>query len=277
MKRMMTMMIYSKIFRIRYLFIIPYTKNLIFFTVYISKYTMFPQSEETNVKSSDQKMEKINKEGVNENNILVTGNTVIDALLSVSKKIDANLEFYENYFSSNYGIYFNDEKTILVTGHRRESFGNGFENICNALKDISRSNIVQIIYPVHMNPNVKEPVHRILKNLKNVHLIPPQDYLPFIFLMKNANIIITDSGGVQEEAPSLGKPVLVMRDTTERPEGVKTGTARLIGTNQIEIVKAVNILLNDDGEYNRMSRAVNPYGGGFASSLIYEFIIDHLC
>lgn len=210
-------------------------------------------------------------EGVEKGKIEVTGNTVIDALLSVSLKLDSDYEDYEKYFLSEYNINFNNSKTILVTGHRRESFGEGFENICNAIKSISKNNNVQVIYPVHMNPNVQDPVNRILSRLNNVYLIPPQDYVPFIYLMKNAHIILTDSGGVQEEAPSLGKPVLVMRNTTERSEGVAVGTARLVGTNQQEIISAVELLLNNQTKYNKMARAINPYGDGQASIKIINF------
>ena len=179
---------------------------------------------------------------------MVTGNTVIDALLTVSRKVESDSSEYEEYFLNKCGISFNDKKTILVTGHRRESFGDGFENICDAIKNIATNNDVQVIYPVHLNPNVQNPVNRILCNINNVYLIPPQDYVPFVFLMKKADIILTDSGGIQEEAPSLGKPVLVMRDTTERPEGVDAGTAKLVGTfdqrckagSPIKLLQAIN-------------------------------------
>ncbi|MBT5996759.1 MAG: UDP-N-acetylglucosamine 2-epimerase (non-hydrolyzing), partial [Candidatus Marinimicrobia bacterium] len=154
-------------------------------------------------------------------------------------------------------------------GHRRESFGGGFENICEAIKQIAEQNDVQVIYPVHLNPNVQEPVSRILNKIKNIHLIPPQDYVPFIYLMKKAYIILTDSGGVQEEAPSLGKPVLVMRDTTERPEGIDAGTAKLVGTNASEIKSSVQLLLDNNAEYDKMAKANNPYGDGSAAEIIY--------
>ncbi|MDP7608986.1 MAG: UDP-N-acetylglucosamine 2-epimerase (non-hydrolyzing), partial [Candidatus Marinimicrobia bacterium] len=168
------------------------------------------------------------------------------------------------------------KQTILVTGHRRESFGHGFENICFAIKQIAESNDVQIIYPVHLNPNVQEPVNRILGGVDNVYLIPPQDYVPFVYLMKNAHVILTDSGGVQEEAPSLGKPVLVMRDNTERPEGIDAGTARLVGTNTRVIKSSVELLLNNQSEYDKMAKAVNPYGDGKASEKIYDFVLHQL-
>ena len=163
-------------------------------------------------------------------------------------------------------------KTVLVTGHRRESFGQGFENICNAILHIAKNKALQIIYPVHMNPNVQEPVSRILGKINNVHLIPPQDYLPFIFLMNKAYIILTDSGGIQEEAPSLGKPVIVMRDNTERPEGIDAGTAILAGTETNSIIKIVDKLLNNKKEYEKIAKKVNPYGDGFASKIIYNVI-----
>ena len=223
-----------------------------------------------------QSQQNLLNEGVDKDTIKIAGNTVIDALLTVSNKIDKETDKYDNYFSESYNIHFNHKKTILVTGHRRESFGGGFENICEAIKLIAEQNDVQVIYPVHLNPNVQEPVRRILNKIENVHLIPPQDYIPFIYLMKKAHIILTDSGGVQEEAPSLGKPVLVMRETTERPEGIETGAAMLVGTNKEFIVLTINNLLNDQNEYDKMARAVNPYGDGNASNLIFKHIIDHL-
>jgi len=213
-------------------------------------------------------------EGVDKDKVKIAGNTVIDALLNVSNKIDKETDKYDDYFSKSYNIHFNHKKTILVTGHRRESFGGGFENICEAIKQISEQNDVQVIYPVHLNPNVQEPVSRILGNIKNVHLIPPQDYVPFIYLMKNAHIILTDSGGVQEEAPSLGKPVLVMRDTTERQEGVDAGTAKLVGTNASEIKSSVQLLLDNKDEYDKMAKAVNPYGDGNASEIIFNYLLN---
>ena len=167
-------------------------------------------------------------------------------------------------------------KTVLITGHRRENFGEGFKNICNAIKNIAINNDLQIIYPVHLNPNVQEPVNKLLSKVENIHLIPPQDYVPFVYLMKKAYIILTDSGGVQEEAPSLGIPILVMRDATERPEGVEVGTASLVGTNTVKIESSIELLLNNKIEYNKMAKAVNPYGDGKASEKIYDFILDRL-
>ena len=163
----------------------------------------------------------------------------------------------------------------MVTGHRRENFGQGFEEICQALLDIATDNpSVHIVYPVHLNPNVREPVNRILSNISNVHLVEPMEYLAFIKLMDLSYLILTDSGGIQEEAPSLGKPVLVMRDTTERPEAVKAGTVKLVGTNKKEIVKMVNQLLSDDKFYKQMSKASNPYGDGEASNIICDILLD---
>ena len=185
---------------------------------------------------TQQSKKNLLDDGISNKDIIISGNTVIDSLLNVSKKIDLNKKKYNVLFKKKYGIDFNNLKTILITGHRRENFGEGFENICEAIKEIALLKNIQIIYPVHLNPNVQEPVIRILKGLSNIYLIPPQDYVPFIFLMKKSYLILTDSGGVQEEAPSLGKPVLVMRDNTERPEGIKVGTAKLVGTDKKKII-----------------------------------------
>ncbi|MEE9926773.1 MAG: UDP-N-acetylglucosamine 2-epimerase (non-hydrolyzing) [Microvirgula aerodenitrificans] len=207
------------------------------------------------------------REGAKESAICVTGNTVIDALLEVIARIDADTGL-KLLLNSQFPYLDRDKKLILVTGHRRENFGSGFEEICCALSEISMRDDVQIIYPVHMNPNVREPVYRHLGMNKNVYLIDPLDYLPFVFLMSQAHFILTDSGGVQEEAPSLGKPVLVMRDTTERPEAVAAGTVKLVGTNKVTIVEAVEKLLVDEAEYQRMCFSHNPYGDGKASQRI---------
>lgn len=206
-------------------------------------------------------------EGIAASNIHVTGNTVIDALLSVVAKIERDAGV-RGSLESRFPNMDPERRLILVTGHRRENFGAGFEQICLALRDLAQRNDVQILYPVHLNPNVQEPVRRILHDVPNVTLIEPQDYLPFVFLMSRAHIIVTDSGGVQEEAPSLGKPVLVMRDTTERPEAVEAGTVRLVGRDRARIVAAAEELLNDPEEYQRMSRAHNPYGDGTAAGRI---------
>lgn len=216
-------------------------------------------------------------EGVDGRKIVVTGNTVIDALLDVVRR-QANAqaqERWKNYFSQ-FGLTLSaDRRLILVTGHRRENFGSGFDAICNALGDLARSKRnVDIIYPVHLNPNVQEPVKRILSNLPNVYLIPPLDYEPFVFLMSKSYMILTDSGGVQEEAPSLGKPVLVMRDTTERPEGVAAGTVELVGADRGRIVAKATALLGDEQLYRKMSSAHNPYGDGKASERILAGILN---
>lgn len=210
------------------------------------------------------------KESVPDERIFVTGNTVIDALINVRDRVLAD-ETLRADLTERYPFLSEDKKLILVTGHRRESFGQGFEQICHALAEIAASNSdVQIVYPVHLNPNVSEPVNRILGHVNNVILIEPQDYLPFVWLMNRSWLILTDSGGIQEEAPSLGKPVLVMRDTTERPEAVQAGTVRLVGTDSSRIVTEVTRLLNDEQEYQAMSHAHNPYGDGLACERILQ-------
>lgn len=211
-------------------------------------------------------------EGVPPNTIFVTGNTVIDALLAVSGKV-CNDSILQNEMARRFSFLNPDKRLILVTGHRRENFGQGFENICYALYEIvALHSDVEIIYPVHLNPNVQEPVHRILSRCESVHLIEPQDYLSFVYLMNRAYLVITDSGGVQEEAPSLGKPVLVMRDTTERPEALEAGTVRLVGTDRQRIVAEVTDLLQNKHAYDRMSLAHNPYGDGLAAKRIHEIL-----
>ena len=223
-------------------------------------------------------------ESVPENSIYITGNTVIDALLMVVDKvrqsgirstIEADLvavypdlkDVLVSQAASNM------RRLVLVTGHRRENFGDGFETICQALKSIATEySDLEVIYPVHLNPNVQEPVNRILEGVPSVHLIEPLDYLPFVYLLDRAHLIITDSGGVQEEAPSLGKPVLVMRETTERPEAVDAGTVKLVGTSFEKIVKEARILLTDSNEYEKMSQAHNPYGDGKACQRIMKAI-----
>jgi len=212
-------------------------------------------------------------EGVSESKIAVTGNTVIDALLWVSKKIehdpeltmelDQNFPFVSKKTDSS-------EKIILVTGHRRENFGEAFEDICHTLLELAEKEDVRIIYPVHLNPNVQEPVYKIMGNHPRIHLIEPQSYVPFVYLMNQAHIIITDSGGIQEEAPALGKPVLVMRETTERPEAVEAGTVKLVGTDPYNILNETRRLLYDPGYYLKISFTHNPYGDGEASKKIIE-------
>ncbi|AWH88810.1 non-hydrolyzing UDP-N-acetylglucosamine 2-epimerase [Limnobaculum parvum] len=209
-------------------------------------------------------------EAIPDSRIFVTGNTVIDALFWVRNRIHNDAQLKQE-MEQRYSFLQQDKKIILVTGHRRESFGDGFERICSALADIARTHPdVQVVYPVHLNPNVREPVKRILSHIDNVILIEPQDYLPFVYLMDHAYLILTDSGGIQEEAPSLGKPVLVMRKTTERPEAVSAGTVRLVGTNIALILEEVSRLLTDENEYHLMSRAHNPYGDGKACQRILD-------
>ncbi|MGU5889734.1 non-hydrolyzing UDP-N-acetylglucosamine 2-epimerase [Aeromonas hydrophila] len=210
------------------------------------------------------------REGYDGKNIFVTGNTVIDALLMVKDKID-NYQVLNSSLAAQFPFLDENKKLILVTGHRRESFGGGFERICEALAIIAKTNPdVQILYPMHLNPNVREPVNRILGGIDNIILIDPQEYLPFIYLMMRAHIILTDSGGIQEEAPSLGKPVLVMRDTTERPEAVNAGTVRLVGTKVNQIVTNLHMLLTDKSAYEEMSFAHNPYGDGKSCKRILD-------
>ncbi|MDH5978239.1 UDP-N-acetylglucosamine 2-epimerase (non-hydrolyzing) [Vibrio splendidus] len=212
--------------------------------------------------------ENLLKENFNQEDILVTGNTVIDALLMVKSKIDSDRNLNAT-LSAQFPFLDENKKLILVTGHRRESFGGGFERICESLAITAKAYPdTQILYPMHLNPNVREPVNRILAGIDNIHLIEPQQYLPFIYLMSRAHIILTDSGGIQEEAPSLGKPVLVMRDTTERPEAVGAGTVKLVGTDVNMITANLQILLTDKAAYEAMSFAHNPYGDGQACKII---------
>ena len=208
-------------------------------------------------------------ENVPDKNISVTGNTVIDALYHVEQSINTNAQLRDE-LSNRFPFIDAEKKIILVTGHRRESFGDGFENICQALSKLAERQDIQIIYPVHLNPHVREPVNRLLSNIEHIHLIEPQDYLPFVYLMSISTIILTDSGGIQEEAPSLAKPVLVMRDTTERPEAVTAGTVKLVGADKDKIIHNVSLLLDNPEEYRKMSFAHNPYGDGQASQRIVE-------
>lgn len=213
------------------------------------------------------------REGIPPDHIIVTGNTVIDALLDVSRRLDTDPGLRAEAASPTSSLTASG-RVILVTGHRRESFGGGFERICQALVKIARDHPdVSIIYPVHLNPNVRGPVNRLLTGIENIHLIEPLDYLPFVHLMKKAYLILTDSGGIQEEAPSLGKPVLVMRDTTERPEAITAGTVRLVGTDTNTIVEEIRSLLDDKAAYRSMSRAHNPYGDGKACQRILETLL----
>jgi UDP-N-acetylglucosamine 2-epimerase (non-hydrolysing) len=216
-------------------------------------------------------------EGVAKDKISITGNTVIDALLQTVERFDKDSELV-NSLSGHFPFLTPERRVVLVTGHRRESFGGGFERICEALNRTARAfPDVDIVYPVHLNPNVREPVNRLLSGLDNVYLIEPLDYLPFVYLMSRSYLILTDSGGIQEEAPSLGKPVLVMRDTTERPEAVEAGTVELVGTDVERICERLRVLLMDEATYQRMSQAHNPYGDGRACKRILDRIAHSSC
>ena len=222
-----------------------------------------------------QTQENLLKENVPGHKILVSGNTVIDALLLVKNKLQ-NQPDLQRKFNSTFNFIRKDARMVLITGHRRENFGEGFERICRAIKNLAETYPnVDFVYPVHLNPNVREPVNRLLNNLPNVHLIEPQEYLPFVYLMTRAHLILTDSGGIQEEAPSLGKPVLVMRETTERPEAVAASTVKLVGTDVDTIVREVTSLMDNQNVYEEMAHAHNPYGDGKASERIVEFITEH--
>lgn len=223
------------------------------------------------------------KENVDDNKIIVTGNTVIDALHWVTSKVKNDVELDENltkelktkgYDSSRLK---EGRRLVLITGHRRENFGEGLLHICHAIQDLAKEHSdIDFVYPMHLNPNVRKPIHDVfgkdLSNLGNVFFIEPLEYLMFVFLMEKANIVLTDSGGIQEEAPGLGKPVLVMRNTTERPEAVEAGTVKLVGTNYQTIINNVSTLLNSQDEYDKMSKANNPYGDGQACRRIIEKI-----
>jgi UDP-N-acetylglucosamine 2-epimerase (non-hydrolysing) len=220
---------------------------------------------------TDTSKENLVKEGISPLNIVITGNTVIDALLSTVQKVNSpayehsGIEDLKELLSPN-------KKLILVTGHRRENHGEGFINICHALATIAQRDDVQIIYPVHLNPNVQKPVYDILGDIANIKLIDPLPYELFVWLMDKSTIILTDSGGIQEEAPSLGKPVLVMRDTTERPEAVDAGTVILVGTDTNKIIKEVTNLLDNQEAYERMCKQHNPYGDGTAAQRIFNHL-----
>lgn len=223
-------------------------------------------------------------EGVNEAQITVTGNTVIDALYMVVDKIKndpaLNFELQNILQQAGYDIkrLADDKKLVLITGHRRENFGDGFINICTAIKDLTKKYPdVDFVYPMHLNPNVRRPIHEIfgedLSNLGNMFFIEPLEYLSFVYLMVKSTLVLTDSGGIQEEAPGLGKPVLVMRNTTERPEALDAGTVKLVGTDYDKIVSEVSALLDDPNYYEKMSKAVNPYGDGMACERIVNFLV----
>ncbi|KEY86848.1 UDP-N-acetylglucosamine 2-epimerase (non-hydrolyzing) [Pseudomonas sp. P1B16] len=209
------------------------------------------------------------KEGTDAATIYTTGNTVIDALLEVVRKLESPA--LKSHFESQFDFLDANRRMVLVTGHRRENFGDGFERICQALVQTARQfPDVDVVYPVHLNPNVREPVNRLLAGVSNIHLIEPLDYLPFVYLMSRSYLILTDSGGIQEEAPALGKPVLVMRDTTERPEAVAAGTVKLVGTDVDSIQQHLVQLLTDEATYREMSVAHNPYGDGKACARILD-------
>lgn len=222
---------------------------------------------------TQQARQNLLNESVGAERIVVTGNTVIDALLWVVKELDSNMALRQQL--EQQFAYLNPAKRlILVTGHRRENFGEGFENICHALNNLANREDVEVVYPVHLNPNVQEPVKRILGAKSNIFLVEPLDYLPFVYLMNRSTLILTDSGGIQEEAPTLGKPVLVMRDTTERPEAVAAGTVRLVGTSRERIFQESSLLLDDPEKYRAMGFSHNPYGDGTASQQICEWIVN---
>lgn len=211
-------------------------------------------------------------EGVAEKSIYVTGNTVIDALLMTENKLRTNSKLQDD-LRNKFSFLRVGARMVLITGHRRENFGDGFNRICEAISQLaSIHQDVDFVYPVHMNPQVREPVNRILSGKSNIHLIEPQEYLPFVYLMGRSHLILTDSGGIQEEAPSLGKPVLVMRDTTERPEAVTAGTVKLVGTSTEAIFYGVQSLLKDDILYHKMAIAHNPYGDGRAAARIVQYL-----
>ena len=224
------------------------------------------------------------KESIDDRNIIVTGNTVIDALYWVVDKIKNNKELnneLENVLSkAGYDVnrLNNGKKLVLITGHRRENFGDGFINMCTAIKDLTiKHPNVDFVYPMHLNPNVRKPIHEVfgedLSGLKNMFFIEPLEYLSFVYLMEKSSIVLTDSGGIQEEAPGLGKPVLVMRNTTERPEALNAGTVKLVGTDYNKIVNEVSSLIDDKAAYEKMSKAVNPYGDGLACGRIVNALL----
>ena len=220
-------------------------------------------------------LENLLCESIDKDTVHITGNTVIDALLWVQKKLEKDKNLKQS-LRDRFPYLRDEARMVLITGHRRENFGDGLERICAAIHSLAIDfSDVDFVYPVHLNPNVREPVGRILQGLANVHLVEPQDYLPFVYLMTRSHIILTDSGGIQEEAPSLGKPVLVMRDTTERPEAVAAGTVRLVGTDSKKIIETITTLLTNEIEYSRMSVANNPYGDGKACERIVNIIKNH--
>ncbi len=212
------------------------------------------------------------RENVPEDSIVVTGNTVIDALLAVKKRLEIEPDL-SSRLARKFSFINPSKKMILVTGHRRENFGQGFESICKSIIELAKDDGIQVVYPVHLNPNVQEPVLRVLSGHPRIFLIPPVEYVPFVYLMHRSYLLLTDSGGIQEEAPSLGKPVLVMRDTTERPEAVEAGAVKLVGTDVDQIVQTARGLLKDDRLYQTMSCAINPYGDGRACERIFNELL----
>lgn len=255
-----------------------------------NKYSPFPEEKNRHLLSvladyhfapTEWAKSNLIKEGISEGKIWVTGNTVIDALLTVvtSQESGGRKEAFEKYFKERWNLTLatntNNSKLLLVTGHRRENFGEGFKNICTALREIvEKRKDTLLVYPVHLNPNVQQPVRAILNGNPNIYLIEPLEYESFVFLMSKAYLILSDSGGIQEEAPSLGKPVLVLRNTTERPEGIEAGTVKLVGIDKDKIVNETLELLDNPSLYERMSKVVNPYGDGRAAERIVSILLE---
>jgi len=249
-----------------------------------NKYQPFPEEMNRHLTSiltdyhfapTERARKNLLREGIPSERIWVTGNTVVDALLYIKKKLSQpqKKKEIEQSFWHKYGIPFNKERLILVTAHRRESFGKPFEEMCLSLKEIVEKNPdVRMVYPVHLNPHVQEPVRRIIGDCNRIHLIPPVSYEEFVFLMIHSYFILTDSGGIQEEAPTLGKPVLVMREVTERPEAIEAGVAKLVGSKKGDIVKGAQKLLDDPGEYRRMAQKGNPFGDGRSAKRIVQYL-----
>ncbi len=228
-----------------------------------------------NFAPTEKSKQNLIDEGIDPEIVFTTGNTVIDALLLMESKIKDNKSLF-NQLQNSFPMISKNRKMVLITGHRRENFGGGFERICESIRRLAEKNTdVDFVYPVHLNPRVREPVNQLLSNQENIHLIEPQGYLEFVFLMTQSHIILTDSGGIQEEAPALGKPVLVMRDTTERPEAVSAGTVQLVGTEVDKIVNGVEALLTDTSLYEKMSRAHNPYGDGNSVKRIIQILVKY--
>ena len=254
------------------------------------KYRPFPEEMNRRLTShlgdwhfapTEQARQSLLREGIPPESVWVTGNTVIDAVLAVAKQVTSPAEEtrWKSFFANTFSLVLHDQRrVVLVTGHRRESFGQGFDNICTALRRLALAHPeIALVYPVHLNPNVQRPVKTMLGDLPNVYLLPPLDYAPFVYLMQRCYLILTDSGGIQEEAPALHKPVLVMREVTERPEAVATGAAQLVGTDADSIVSHTERLLVDTARYQTMARAINPYGEGQAASSIVAILRELEC